>query len=191
MKYRIWLAAANQVPPDKLSLCGQPARQRSCVQVGRKRGAKFIRRHGLQAMSIHKAIDQIVEAFIPEMERISRMNEGEEQKERHYKAWLRARCKSLPMTCGRSKRATRQSVLATTTQLDSALPCIGRSSSLRRQSGGSHERDWHVCDRHWHRPLTIRNQGRDDHSPLIVADEWWRSRCTARIASVSYRNWRR
>ena len=41
-------------------------------------------------MSIHKAIDQIVEAFIPEMERISRMNETEEQKERHYKAWLRA-----------------------------------------------------------------------------------------------------
>jgi hypothetical protein len=73
-----------------LSLRGQPARQRSCVQAGRKRGAKFIRRHGLQAMSIHKAIDQIVEAFIPEMERISRMDEGEEQKERHYKAWLRA-----------------------------------------------------------------------------------------------------
>jgi hypothetical protein len=41
-------------------------------------------------MSIPKAIDQIVEAFIPEMERISRMDEGEEQKERHYKAWLRA-----------------------------------------------------------------------------------------------------
>ena len=41
-------------------------------------------------MSIHKAIDQIVEAFIPEMERISRLDESEEQKERHYKAWLRA-----------------------------------------------------------------------------------------------------
>jgi hypothetical protein len=41
-------------------------------------------------MSIHKAIDQIVEAFIPEMERISKMKESEEQKERHYKAWLRA-----------------------------------------------------------------------------------------------------
>ena len=41
-------------------------------------------------MSIHKAIDQIVEAFIPEMEKISRMHESEEQKERHYKAWLRA-----------------------------------------------------------------------------------------------------
>jgi len=41
-------------------------------------------------MSIHKAIDQIVEAFIPEMARISKMNESEEQKERHYKAWLRA-----------------------------------------------------------------------------------------------------
>jgi hypothetical protein len=44
----------------------------------------------LQVMSIHKAIDQIVEAFIPEMERISKMKESEEQKERHYKAWLRA-----------------------------------------------------------------------------------------------------
>jgi hypothetical protein len=41
-------------------------------------------------MSIHKAIDQIVEAFIPEMEKISRMGESEEQKDRHYKAWLRA-----------------------------------------------------------------------------------------------------
>ena len=41
-------------------------------------------------MSVHKAIDQIVEAFIPEMERISKMKESEEQKERHYKAWLRA-----------------------------------------------------------------------------------------------------
>ena len=41
-------------------------------------------------MSIHKAIDQIVETFIPEMERISKMNESKEQKERHYKAWLRA-----------------------------------------------------------------------------------------------------
>jgi len=41
-------------------------------------------------MSIHKAIDQIVETFIPEMERISKMNESAEQKERHYKAWIRA-----------------------------------------------------------------------------------------------------
>jgi len=40
--------------------------------------------------SIPKAIDQIVEAFIPEMERISEMHESEDQKERHYKAWLRA-----------------------------------------------------------------------------------------------------
>jgi len=41
-------------------------------------------------MSIHKAIDQIVEAFIPEMARISNMHESEDQKERYYKAWLRA-----------------------------------------------------------------------------------------------------
>jgi len=32
-------------------------------------------------MSIHKAIDQIVEAFIPEMARISNMHETEDQKE--------------------------------------------------------------------------------------------------------------
>jgi hypothetical protein len=41
-------------------------------------------------MSINKAIDQIVEAFIPEMTKISQTHESEEQKERHYKAWLRA-----------------------------------------------------------------------------------------------------
>jgi hypothetical protein len=41
-------------------------------------------------MSVHKAIDQIVEAFIPEMEKISKMKESEEQKGRQYKAWLRA-----------------------------------------------------------------------------------------------------
>jgi hypothetical protein len=41
-------------------------------------------------MTINKIIDEIVEAFIPEMERISKTNESEEQKERHYKAWLRA-----------------------------------------------------------------------------------------------------
>jgi hypothetical protein len=41
-------------------------------------------------MSINKTIDQIVEAFIPEMAKISKTNESEEQKERHYKAWLRA-----------------------------------------------------------------------------------------------------
>ena len=41
-------------------------------------------------MSINKTIDQIVEAFIPEMTKISKTNESEDQKERHYKAWLRA-----------------------------------------------------------------------------------------------------
>ena len=41
-------------------------------------------------MSINKTIDQIVEAFIPEMTKIAQMHESEEQKERHYKAWLRA-----------------------------------------------------------------------------------------------------
>jgi len=35
-------------------------------------------------MSINKTIDQIVEAFIPEMAKISKTNESEEQKERHY-----------------------------------------------------------------------------------------------------------
>jgi hypothetical protein len=41
-------------------------------------------------MSINKTIDQIVEAFIPEMAKISKTNESEEQKERQYRAWLRA-----------------------------------------------------------------------------------------------------
>jgi hypothetical protein len=41
-------------------------------------------------MSVNKMIDQIVEAFIPEMTKISKTSESEEQKERHYKAWLRA-----------------------------------------------------------------------------------------------------
>jgi hypothetical protein len=41
-------------------------------------------------MSINKMIDQIVEAFVPEMAKISKTNESEEQKERHHKAWLRA-----------------------------------------------------------------------------------------------------
>jgi hypothetical protein len=39
---------------------------------------------------MHKEIDLIVEAFIPEMARISNLNESEEQKERHAKTWLRA-----------------------------------------------------------------------------------------------------
>jgi hypothetical protein len=39
-------------------------------------------------MSIHKAIDQIVEAFMPAMARISNMHESEDQKERHYSATL-------------------------------------------------------------------------------------------------------
>ena len=41
-------------------------------------------------MSISKMIDQIVEAFIPEMRKISQTHESEEQKERHDRAWLRA-----------------------------------------------------------------------------------------------------
>jgi hypothetical protein len=41
-------------------------------------------------MSINKTIDQIVEAFVPEMRKISQTHESEEQKERHHKAWLRA-----------------------------------------------------------------------------------------------------
>jgi hypothetical protein len=41
-------------------------------------------------MSINKTIDQIVEAFVPEMRKIAQTHESEEQKERHYKAWLRA-----------------------------------------------------------------------------------------------------
>ena len=55
-------------------------------------------------MSIHKAIDQIVEAFIPEMEKISRMDESEEQKERHYKAWLRATLQKFADDVGKEAR---------------------------------------------------------------------------------------
>jgi hypothetical protein len=39
---------------------------------------------------MHKEIDLIVEAFIPEMARIWNLNQSEEQKERQSKAWLRA-----------------------------------------------------------------------------------------------------
>jgi hypothetical protein len=38
---------------------------------------------------MHKKIDLILEAFIPEMARISALDETEEQKERHAKTWLR------------------------------------------------------------------------------------------------------
>lgn len=38
---------------------------------------------------MNKEIDRIVEAFIPEMARISGLNESEAQKERHAKTWLR------------------------------------------------------------------------------------------------------
>ena len=41
-------------------------------------------------MQREKEIDLIVEAFIPEMARISSLDESEEQKERQAKAWLRA-----------------------------------------------------------------------------------------------------
>jgi hypothetical protein len=41
-------------------------------------------------MQREKEIDLILEAFIPEMARISSLDESEEQKERQAKAWLRA-----------------------------------------------------------------------------------------------------
>jgi hypothetical protein len=41
-------------------------------------------------MQREKEIELIVEAFIPEMARISSLDESEEQKERQAKAWLRA-----------------------------------------------------------------------------------------------------
>jgi hypothetical protein len=85
-------AAANQVPSGKLSLRDIGPHVGTSLRAGagglrRGRGAPLPPR---TAMSIPKAIDQIVEAFIPEMERISEMHESEDQKERHYKAWLRA-----------------------------------------------------------------------------------------------------
>jgi hypothetical protein len=39
---------------------------------------------------MHKEIDLIVEAFIPEMARISNLDESEGHKKRQAKAWLRA-----------------------------------------------------------------------------------------------------
>lgn len=74
---------ANQVPADKLSVHDGGRARRDLP-------ARAPLPPRVTTMSIHKAIDQIVETFIPEMERISKMNESEEKKERHYKAWLRA-----------------------------------------------------------------------------------------------------
>jgi hypothetical protein len=39
---------------------------------------------------MNKEIDRIVEAFLPEMDRISKSDQSDEQKERQAKAWLRA-----------------------------------------------------------------------------------------------------
>jgi hypothetical protein len=39
---------------------------------------------------MNKEIDRIVEAFLPEMDRISKTDQSDEQKERQAKAWLRA-----------------------------------------------------------------------------------------------------
>jgi len=55
-------------------------------KLGKREAIAALCDRGSESMSIHKAIDQIVEAFIPEMARISKINESEEQKERHYKA---------------------------------------------------------------------------------------------------------
>jgi hypothetical protein len=70
---------ANQVPTNKLSL-----------HDGGGHTGDLPVQPRVTTMSIHNSIDQIVETFIPEMERISKMNESAEQKERHYKAWIRA-----------------------------------------------------------------------------------------------------
>jgi hypothetical protein len=105
------------------------------VQAGRRRGAKFIRR--IASDVLHKAIDQIVEAFIPEMERISRMDEGEEQKERHYKAWLRATLQKFADDVREIEASQRGRAF-------SRPPCSliphCRASVEARGSGGSHER---------------------------------------------------
>jgi hypothetical protein len=42
------------------------------------------------ATAMNKEIDLIVKGFIPEMARISNLDQSEEQKERQAKAWLRA-----------------------------------------------------------------------------------------------------
>jgi hypothetical protein len=53
-------------------------------------------------------IDQIVEAFIPEMAKISKTNESEEQKERHYKAWLRATLQKFADDMRKSQRLNKE-----------------------------------------------------------------------------------
>ena len=39
---------------------------------------------------VNKEIDEIIEAYLPEMDRISKTAQSDEQKERQAKAWLRA-----------------------------------------------------------------------------------------------------
>jgi hypothetical protein len=90
-------------------------------------------------MSIHKAIDQIVEAFMPAMARISNMHESEDQKERHYKAWLRATCRNLPMTCGKSRPATKQRTPTKMVRPDPEPPLLGRRAIVGTLSGESHD----------------------------------------------------
>jgi hypothetical protein len=88
-------------------------------------------------MSVHKAIDQIVEAFIPEMERISKMKESEEQKERHYKAWLRATLqKFADDVCDIEVSKTAED--SPGGAADPARPLLGTSSIGRKQGGESH-----------------------------------------------------
>lgn len=86
-------------------------------------------------MSIHKAIDQIVEAFIPEMERISHTNESERQKQRHYKAWLRATLQKFADDV-RNIEARQEAA----DSRDSACPQFGRSSTGAKQGGASGDR---------------------------------------------------
>ena len=53
---------------------------------------------------MNKEIDRIVEAFVPEMDRISKTDQSHEQKERQAKAWLRATLEKFANDVRQSER---------------------------------------------------------------------------------------
>ncbi len=53
---------------------------------------------------MNKEIDRIVEAFLPEMDRISKTDQSDEQKERQAKAWLRAALEKFANDVRQSER---------------------------------------------------------------------------------------
>jgi hypothetical protein len=58
---------------------------------------------------MRKEIDRIVEAFVPEMARISGLDESEAQKERHAKTWLRGTLETFARKITEDQEAKRAS----------------------------------------------------------------------------------